>query len=215
VQAARLSAELADARLEALAAQLHPHFLFNTLQGISTLLHRDPDAADAMLQRLSELLRRTLRRDGAHEIPLRQEIELLELYVGVVQTRFADRLRVTIHVPPDLEDALVPHFLLQPLVENALQHGIARRAGAGHVEVRADRVGDALTLRVTDDGPGLHGGARSFPREGIGLANTRRRLAQLYGAEQRLDLDAGPDGGLSVTARIPWHVAPVTEPVAP
>ncbi|HYE57911.1 MAG TPA: histidine kinase, partial [Rhodothermales bacterium] len=213
VQAARLAAELSDARLEALAAQLHPHFLFNTLQGISTLLHRDPQSADAMLQRLSELLRRTLRRDGAHEIPLREEIELLELYLGVVQTRFADRLRVSIHMPPELQDALTPHFLLQPLVENALQHGIARRAGAGHVEVRAVREGDTLVLQVTDDGPGLSGGSRQFPQEGIGLANTRRRLVQLYGSKQSLTLAPAPGGGLTVTARLPWHVAPMPEPV--
>jgi len=213
LQTARLTAELSEARLDALAAQLHPHFLFNTLQGISTLIHRDPAAADGMLARLSELLRRTLERGGGHEVPLRQELELLELYLGIVESRFEDRLTVRQAVPPELGDALVPHFVLQPLVENALQHGIARRAGAGRVEVAAEREGDALVLHVSDDGPGLGAGARAFPRDGIGLSNTRRRLAQLYGDEaQSLALAPAPGGGLRVTLRLPWHTTPWAPP---
>jgi two-component system, LytTR family, sensor kinase len=207
VQAARLEAQLADARLEALTAQLHPHFLFNTIQGISTLIHRDPEAADEMLARLSDLLRHSLQRDGGHEIPLTREMELLRLYLGVVQSRFADRLTLTIRVPDTLDDALVPHFLLQPLVENALHHGIARRAGAGHIEIAAERQGDALILRVTDDGPGPAPSPRPFPAGGIGLANTRDRLVHLYGDAQRLEIGAAPQGGFQVTVSLPWRVA--------
>jgi two-component sensor histidine kinase len=213
VQAARLAAQLTEARLEALAAQLHPHFLFNTLQGVSTLLHRDPVAADRMLARLSELLRRTLRADGAHEVPLHQELELLDLYLGIVQTRFEDRLTLRRAVAPGLDEGLVPHMVLQPLVENALEHGIARRGGTGRVEIGAEREGDSLVLWVGDDGPGL-GGARGFPRDGVGLSNTRRRLAQLYGDAARLDLAPAPDGGLRVTVRLPWHTTPATGAVA-
>jgi signal transduction histidine kinase len=214
VHAARLNAQLADARLEALAAQLHPHFLFNTLQGISTLIHRDPSAADTMLAQVSELLRRTLRRERSHEIPLREELELLRLYLGIVEQRFADRLAVTIDVAPDLGDALVPHFILQPIVENALNHGVARRAGAGAVHVAAERLGDDLVIAVMDDGPA------SLPPDspagdGIGLSNTRRRLAQLYGRDQALETGPRAEGGFRVAMRLPWHVSPIIEGVAP
>lgn len=208
VQAARLQAQLAEARLDALAAQLHPHFLFNTIQGISTLIHRDPEAADGMLARLSDLLRQSLQRDGGHEIPLAREMELLHLYLGVVQARFADRLTVTTRVPDTLQDALVPHFLLQPLVENALHHGIARRAGAGRIEISAERTGDTLIISVTDDGPGLEGGVRPFPAGGIGLSNTRDRLEHLYGDAQALEIGSASHGGFRVTVRIPWRTMP-------
>ena len=210
VQAARLRAQLSEAQLEALAAQLHPHFLFNTLQGISTLIHRDPGAADTMLTQLSELLRRTLGREGGHEVTLKEELALLENYLGIVQGRFQDRLCLEREVPSGLEDALVPHFILQPLVENAIQHGIARRAGAGRLAVSARQQGGMLVLNVEDDGPGLHSPAREFPREGVGLSNTRRRLAQLYGERQGLELVSRKEGGLTVTVRLPYHLTPVT-----
>ena len=214
VHAAQLNAQLADARLEALAAQLHPHFLFNTLQGISTLIHRDPAAADTMLAQVSELLRRTLRRERSHEIPLREEIELLRLYLGIVERRFADRLTVTIDVPEELGDALVPHFILQPIVENALNHGVARRAGAGAVHITAERLGDDLVIAVMDDGPAS--AAPEAPAgDGIGLSNTRRRLAQLYGRDQALETGPRPGGGFRVAMRLPWHVSPIIEGVAP
>lgn len=211
LRTARLQAQLAGARLDALAAQLHPHFLFNTLQGVSTLMHRDPAAADQMLGRLSVLLRRTLHREGAHEVPLRQELELLDLYLGIMESRFADRLTVARAVPAELDDALVPHFILQPLVENALQHGIAQRAGAGRIEVVARREGSDLVLEVSDDGPGPQPGAAAPNGEAVGLTNTRRRLAQLYGERQALDTGARPGGGFRVRARLPWHTAPLRE----
>lgn len=213
--AARLRAELAQARLDALAGQLRPHFLFNALNSVSSLMHRDVDAADAVLARLGDLLRRTLRAGEAPEVPLADELALLGDYVAIVATRFRDRLTVDVRAEPGTERALVPHFVLQPLVENALEHGIARRAGAGRVEVRAARAGDALRVTVADDGAGL---ARVPPRgdhgdRGIGLTNTRRRLAALYGDRQRLSLAGRPGGGLVVTLELPFREAPA--PAAP
>jgi two-component system, LytTR family, sensor kinase len=206
VQAARLQAELAEARLDALSAQLNPHFLFNALHGVSTLMHRDVEAADSVLARLADLLRRTLR-GGGHEVPLAEEMELLRDYLAIMATRYGDRLAVGEVVSPEAECALVPRFVLQPLVENALQHGVARRVGAGRVEVRAERAGESLQLSVSDDGPGLRGGG-AFPREGIGLSNTRRRLRALYGDRQRLAIEEVPGGGLRVALTLPFRPAP-------
>lgn len=207
LQAAQLAGQLAHARLDALTGQLHPHFLFNTLQGVSTLLHRDPAAADTMLARLSDLLRRTLQRDGRHEVTLAEELELLELYLGIMRTRFADRLTVDIDVSPSLGTGLVPRFILQPLVENAIQHGIERRSGAGRIEITARREDESLVLRVRDDGPGTRGNGGRAPAEGVGLSNTRHRLRQLYGDAQRLDLGDADLGGCVVTLSIPFRPA--------
>jgi two-component system LytT family sensor kinase len=202
----RLQTQLAEARLDALAAQLHPHFLFNTIQGISTLIHRDPAAADGMLANLSTLLRHTLQRDEGHEIPLAHELELLSLYLDIVQQRFGDRLTIARDIAPDASAVLVPRFLLQPLVENALQHGIERTAAAGRIDIRAVRDGGSLVLAIADDGPGIDT-HRAFPGEGIGLANTRNRLLQLYGAQQSLHTTSPVQGGFVVTVRIPWRTA--------
>lgn len=202
MEAALLQGQLAEARLEALGAQLHPHFLFNTLQGISTLLHRDPDAADRMLARLSDLLRRTLRRAESQEVPLGDELETLDNYVAIQQVRFQDRLTVEKVIGPGAEEVFVPHFVLQPLVENAIEHGIARRAGAGRITIAALRNDDHLELSVTDDGSGLDH-SNDFPVEGIGLGNTRRRLAALYGERAALTLSPAPGGGLRVDLVVP------------
>jgi signal transduction histidine kinase len=207
VQAAQLAGQLANARLDVLTGQLHPHFLFNTLQGVSTLLHRDPAAADTMLARLSDLLRRTLQRDGRHEVTLSEELELLDLYLGIMRTRFADRLTVAIDVDAGLGAVLVPRFILQPLVENAIQHGIERRSGAGRIEVAGRRDGESLILSVRDDGPGTRGSGGRAPAEGVGLSNTRHRLRQLYGDSQRLELSDGAMGGFEVTMSIPFRPA--------
>lgn len=212
VEAARLQTQLAESRLEALTAQLHPHFLFNTLQGISTLMRRDVEAADAMLSRLSDLLRQTLQRGERLEVPLSEELEVLDHYVEISRERFKDRLVFETRISPDDRRAFVPFFILQPLVENALQHGIARRAGVGRVSVSARRQGEMLYLSVADDGPGLAKEERAFPREGIGLSNTRQRLRQLYGAEQSLALEAPAEGGLRVELVIPYRTAPALEP---
>lgn len=214
LQTARLASQLSDARLAALAAQLHPHFLFNTLQAISTLIHRDAAGADQMLARLSALLRRTLQRGNGHEVTLREELELLDLYLQIVETRFADRLTLVREIPPELGEAQVPHFILQPLVENALEHGIARRGGAGRIAIAAVREGDTLLLTVTDNGAGLASSTRGIVHNGIGLTNTRHRLSQLYGSRQSLDLTPASEGGLTVTLRLPWHTTPVSAPAA-
>jgi two-component sensor histidine kinase len=206
IQAERLRTQLAEARLAALSSQLRPHFLFNTLQGISTLMYRDAPAADAMLARLSDLLRRSLTEPNRHEVPLAEELATLEDYVGIMRIRFQDRLVVDTFADPDAAAALVPRFLLQPLVENALEHGIARRAGAGRIEVRAAREGESLVLSVTDDGAGL-GPTPGFPPEGIGLGNTRLRLEELYGDAHALTLEPLAAGGLRVRVAIPWREA--------
>lgn len=208
-ETARLQTQLAQSRLEALTAQLHPHFLFNTLQGISTLMHRDVKAADAMLSRLSDLLRQTLQRGDRQEVTLLEEMEMLNNYVEISRERFKDRLVFETRISPDAFSAFVPFFILQPLVENALQHGIARRAGVGRVSVSATRQGGRLHLNVTDDGPGLAKEEYAFPREGIGLSNTRHRLLELYGDEQSLQLEAPSEGGLRVELVIPYRVAPL------
>ena len=202
---ARMRVRLSEAQLEALAARLHPHCLFNTLQGISTLVYRDPAAADAMLGHLSTLLRKALTRGQGHEVPLSEELALLDEYLAIVQARFGDRVRITRAVDGAVLPCLVPQLLLQPLVENAIEHGIARRAGTGTIGLEARRDGETLVIAVRDDGPGL---ARAAP-EGVGLGSTRQRLEELYGGRGGLTLDSGAGAGLTVTVRIPWHEQPV------
>ena len=202
LEAAELAVELSEARLTALEAQLDPHFLFNTLNGVATLMHRDADAADRMLTRLAELLRATLERTGHHEVALREELALLERYLGIAQVRFGDRLQVELDVPEAALEVLVPRFLLQPLVENALQHGIQRFAGRGKICIAARLGGGELTLVVENDGPRERGDGQA--RAGIGLANTRARLAHLYGDDvDRLTLEHVPAGGARVAVRLP------------
>lgn len=204
----QLEARLSRAQLEALRRQIHPHFLFNALHGISTLMHRDVALADEMLARLADLLRATLDREGVQEVPLNEELALLDRYLGLMQVRFGDRLGVSVDIAPDLRDALVPHFLLQPLVENAIQHGIARRAGAGRVTVVARRAADGLAITVSDDGPGLTAAAGDAVREGIGLSNTRLRLRELYGDAGRLAIAGGRGEGTQVTVFLPCRTEP-------
>jgi two-component system LytT family sensor kinase len=205
LHAARLEAELASARLDALSAQLQPHFLFNTLNSISTLMRRDADAAEEMLAHLGDLLRRTLRARDGHEVTLAEELELLQHYLDIMKIRFQDRLVIKLAIDADVGGALVPHLVLQPVVENAIQHGIARKAGAGLLEVSARRDGEALEISVRDDGDS---GAVAAPGRraegiGIGLSNTRRRLRELYGDAQSLALATAEEGGLRVTLRLP------------
>ncbi|HEX8670476.1 MAG TPA: sensor histidine kinase [Longimicrobium sp.] len=208
-RALRLQARLSEARLEALASQLRPHFLFNTLNAISVLMHRDPRAADLMLTRLADLLRATLRTPGTREVQLRTEMDLLRRYLDIMRVRFGPRLGVEESVPPELENALVPPFLLQPLVENALEHGIERRSGTGRVRIAAEAVDGRLRLTVWDDGPGV-GAAR---HEGVGLSNTRRRLEQLYGSDGRLELASEAEAGTVASVELPLRRSPRAEPV--
>ena len=200
-----LEKRLTEARLQALQSQLNPHFLFNTLNTISSLMHKDVEAADRMIVRLGELLRSALENVGTQEVPLRQELAFLDSYLEIEQTRFGRRLRIERRIDPETLEALVPNLLLQPLVENAIKHGIEPRARAGTIEIHARRQDGRLCLEVADNGRGLR--AAGPPEEGVGLSNTRARLQQLYGAEQELVLANRPDGGLSVRVCIPFRPA--------
>ena len=203
LEAERIRSQLAESRFGALTAQLQPHFLFNTLQGISTLIMRDPVAADRMLASLSDLLREVLRRGDKREVELGEELRVLEPYLDISRIRFGDRLTVTVNVDDETRCALVPFFVLQPLVENALHHGISSHAGAGRIEIEAREFGGRLLLTVTDDGPGT---ALPDAGRGIGLANTRARLQELYGSEHSLELRRPTEGGFRVSVAIPYRV---------
>ena len=208
----RLRAKVAEQRLIALTGQLHPHFLFNTLQGISTLIHRDPEAADEMLAKLSDLLRDLLRHREHVLVALTDELRYARTYLEIAKLRFADRLQFQIDVASDSESASVPLFILQPLVENALAHGIGGRTGGGCVRVTARRAGDRLRLEVADDGAGLT--TSTTLREGIGLSNTRERLRASFGDDHRFTLGSGSDGGAVARIDIPFRVyqSPATSP---
>ncbi len=200
---AQLATQLATAQLDALKMQLHPHFLFNTLNAISVLVRKQETAcAVRMLTGVSELLRMALHNTGRQRVPLKQELDFLERYLELEQARFQDRLQIYRHIDPSTLDAQVPNLLLQPLVENALKHGISRRAAAGRVELRAVRRGDRLHLEVRDDGPGLRPGWDAG--EGIGLANVRARLSQLYGPEHVFLLENHPEGGVRAHLELPF-----------
>jgi signal transduction histidine kinase len=202
--AAQLQTRLAEAQLQALQRQLHPHFLFNTLHTISALMHRDTEAADAMLARLSDLLRLTLDRLGIQEIPLKEELEFLDKYLEIERTRFGDRLTIQMEIEPEALDVCVPNLILQPLVENAIRHGIAPRVGGGRLHIVARLTGDRLWLMVRDNGPGLSSQAKldAF-NKGVGVSNTRSRLEHLYPGAHKFEFHEPSDGGLAVTLEIP------------
>src|SRR5947209_7560732 len=205
LRASQLETQLTQAQLQALKMQLQPHFLFNTLHSISALVHRDPETADRMIARLGDFLRLTLENSGAQEVSLQKELEFLRCYLDIERVRFQDRLTTRLDIEPRALDASVPNLILQPIVENALRHGVAPRAAPGHVEISAKRGERALRIQVRDNGPGLS--AITAPddgfREGLGLTNTRARLARLYGAAHRFELEDAPGGGLLVTLEIP------------
>jgi two-component system, LytTR family, sensor kinase len=200
LRASQLESHLAKARLEILRNELQPHFLFNALHSISTLMHRNVEAADEMLAQLADLLRLSLERKNVQEAPLREELAVLAPYLNILRIRFGDRLSIGVDVDPALLDVTVPLFLLQPLVENAIRHGIERRAGAGRIEIRARSAGDAIEIRVADDGAGLV--SNGF-REGIGLSNIRLRLEQIYGDRASISLQGSPESGTEVLVRVP------------
>jgi two-component system LytT family sensor kinase len=212
--AAQLQTRLAEAQLQALQRQLHPHFLFNTLHTISALMHRDTEAADAMLARLSDLLRLTLDRVGTQQVALKDELDFLQKYLDIERTRFADRLQVATDIQPDTLDASVPNLVLQPLVENALRHGIAPKVGGGRIEIQTRREGDNLRLVVRDNGAGLSPGALNAFATGVGLSNTRSRLEHLYAGRHRFEFNTPPGGGLTVTIVIPFVLAKAVRPAA-
>ena len=202
VQALALEKHLTEARLQSLLRQLKPHFLFNALNGIASLMYSDVAAAERMLVRLAELLRQTMSQTGAPLSPLRAEISFLECYLEIERIRFRDRLTFQMDVDPETLDAQVPSLILQPLVENAIRHGIEPQMRVGHIAVRAVRDEDNLVLTVTDNGGGMPPGG--FQREGIGLANSRARLAELYGDQQRFELGNQPEGGLCIRLTFPF-----------
>jgi LytS/YehU family sensor histidine kinase len=206
VERERLRAQIAEQRLVALTGQLQPHFLFNTLQGISTLIHRDPRAADEMLGKLSDLLRETLRHRDQALVPLGDEIRYARTYLEIAQLRFADRLRFSIVVSPGLGNAAVPLFILQPLVENSIGHGIGGQALGGTISVRASRDGNRLTLEVEDDGIGLPSNGK--PAEGVGLTNTRERLRASFADDAALTLRSADAGGTLARIDMPFRTLP-------
>ena len=207
IQAAELQRELVQARLEALRMQLNPHFLFNTLHAISALIHEDPEAADRMVARLSELLRLSLDQSRPQQVPLSEEIAFLDRYLEIERTRFGDRLKIQKQIEPDTQNAIVPFLLLQPLVENAVRYGIEPREQEGHVSIVARRNNGMLELRVRDDGPGLPHDGDSPLRQGIGLSNTQSRLRHLYGEHFQFELADLSEGGLEARISIPYSAS--------
>ena len=202
-QAVELQAQLAEARLSSLRTQLNPHFLFNTLNTVSALVERDPKGVRRMIARLSELLRATLEGGSEQEIPLQRELDLLQRYLDILQIRFQGRLETSVECEPGLAEALVPNLILQPLVENAIKHGVGRAEGCGRIDVTARRVGGELVLAVRDTGAGGGNGRPAEPGIGVGLRNTRARLEQLYGEGQRFALEPTPEGGMVATISVP------------
>jgi signal transduction histidine kinase len=200
-EAMALQAQLAEARLDALRMQIHPHFLFNTLHAVSALVERDPAGVRRMIARLSELLRHTIESRGSDEVTLREELEILGRYIEIMKIRFQGRLEVVLAIDEQTLSARVPNLVLQPIVENALEHGAGRVTTGGRVEIASVRKGDRLVLTVRDNGPGL----AEQQRTGVGLANTRARLAQLYGGEGSLTLEAAPGGGVLATIELPFR----------
>jgi sensor histidine kinase YesM len=204
-----MQAQLADARLDALRMQINPHFLFNTLNTISSYLEQDPRGVRRMIARLSDLLRYTLEGTNAREVPLRQELGFIDSYLALQQIRFEERLKIDRDIDPDVLDALVPNLILQPLVENALKYGIDGREEGGRIELSVWRQGNYLHLCVGDDGPGLPppGDTEVKDSQGIGLHNTRERLASLYGSDQQFNLESSDGGGLIAHVVLPYHTS--------
>jgi two-component system, LytTR family, sensor kinase len=212
LHASELQSQLVRSQLSALKTQLQPHFLFNTLNAIMVLVRQQRGRqAEEMLAGLSDLLRCVLEDVDAQEVPLRRELEYVQLYLSIEQVRFRDRLRVEISADPATLDAAVPHMVLQPIVENAIRHGIGRSSAAGRLQISAARVNDTLELNVRDDGPGLSSIDLSR-KGGIGLANTRARLHQLYGEAAHLKVENAEQGGAIATMVLPYHDVPgITE----
>ena len=204
VNAAQLQTQLVQAQLDSLKMQLHPHFLFNTLHTISALVHEDPEAAERMIAQLSEMLRLSLDNAGLHEVPLREELHFLDLYLDIEQIRYAERLRVKFDIEPGTRDALVPNLVLQPLVENAIRHGIAPKTEGGEISIAAKQQDGNLVIRITDNGAGLRSDGVTLSKPGVGLSATRGRLERMYGSSQSLVLRGLATGGVEVRVVMPF-----------
>src|SRR5436309_14425148 len=200
-----LKTQLAQAQLRALKMQLHPHFLFNTLHSISSLVLEDPSKANSMIARLGDFLRLTLENSEQQLVTLKEEIEFLRTYLEIEQVRFGDRLTVAFEIEPTTLSAAVPHLILQPVVENAIQHAIAPRATPGRINVEAKRLNSLLRLEVRDNRPGITSDTDLVRAEGVGLSNVRARLHQIYGSDSRFELMNAKDGGLAVVMEIPFQ----------
>jgi len=200
-----LKTQLAQAQLRALKMQLHPHFLFNTLHSISSLVLEDPPKANSMIARLGDFLRLTLENSDQQLISLKEETEFLRCYLEIEQVRFGDRLAVTFELDPQTFSAQVPHLILQPVVENAIRHAIAPRATRGHINIEAKRLNGLLRLEVTDNGPGIVPNGDLLGKEGVGLRNVRARLHQIYRSDFRFELLNAKNGGLTVVMEIPFQ----------
>lgn len=207
IRTLQLEAQLSQSQLQALKMQLHPHFLFNTLHSISALLNKDVASARKMITRLGDFLRLTLENSGSQEVTLRQEMEFLSCYLEIERIRFQNRLVTRMDLGEQTLDAQVPNLILQPIVENAIRHGIAPRSTPGLIEIEAKQHNGTLRIQVRDNGPGLseHRTSDNLFKKGLGLANTETRLERLYGADHLFDLSNNPDGGLIVTLEIPFH----------
>jgi LytS/YehU family sensor histidine kinase len=201
VRAARLAAQLSKAQLQALKMQLHPHFLFNTLNSISTLIHENADAADEMIGRLGDFLRLTLDNLGTQIVTLQRELEFLTLYLSIEEIRFQDRLTVHFEIDQDTTLLRVPNLIFQPLVENAIKHGIAPEAKKGTITIRSSSKDGRLRLEVEDNGPGVR--PDRVNNQGLGLKNIKERLDELYGRDYRLELKNHPNGGCTTLLDIP------------
>src|SRR6266487_2387755 len=200
-----LKPQLAQAQLRALKMQLHPHFLFNTLHSISSLVLEDPPKANSMIARLGDFLRLTIDNSDQQLVTLKEETEFLRCYLDIEQVRFGDRLTVTFELEPQTLSAQVPHLILQPMVENAIQHAIAPRSARGHINIEAKRLNSLLRVAISDNGPGIASNGDLLRSEGVGLSNVRARLHQIYGSDFRFELMNRKDGGLTVVMEIPFR----------
>src|SRR5207248_2195715 len=205
LQQSSLKAQLAQAQLRALKMQVHPHFLFNTLHSISSLVLEDPPKANSMIARLGDFLRLTLDHADHELVTLKEEAEFLRAYLDIEQVRFGDRLKVAFEMEPMTLSAQVPHLILQPVVENAIQHAVAPRATRGHINIEAKRFNSLLRVEVRDDGPGIASNGDLLKPKGVGLSNVRARLHQIYGSDFRFELMNARDGGLTVVMEIPFQ----------
>ena len=210
-RAAAMEMRLREAQLDLLRAQLRPHFLFNALNAISELVHEDPERADRMIDHLSELLRASIDAGDRQLATLDEELRLVEHYLAIQRVRFGDRLTVIVDAPPETRAVRVPHLMLQPLVENALVHGVGPRAAGGTIRIAAERADDRLILTIDDDGVGLGAAA---PADGVGLSNTRARLASLFGRDASLQLAGRPEGGARLSLAVPAREDAATRPAS-